>query len=477
MKKLLFILVVAASLFGQTTSVGNTVNIGNAGPVAKDSTLTGGAAKAITRGGAKGSTLATDVTSTPSGVNHQGLDVIFYDGAGSILGLASNPIRVDPTGTTTQPVSIVNWPGTQQVSATSLPLPTGAAQEHITANSPDACRLSDGASFYKPTTPADTQPVSAISLPLPSGAAQDRTTAASPASVRLTDGTTFYKGTTPSDTQPVSVTSLPLPTGAATSANQPALKSDNAGAPGASNEGVLPAVANAAPPARTEGNQAAVSVDLHGNLRVYGHPPDVVGCYMVNGRTPTYSGLTAGAPLFSVRWGDSTHLMVIMRIRINVATTAASTSTSGAAEREAVIARSFTVSDSGGTAVTLTGNNQKMRTSFGTSLISDMRFGGPLTAGTRTLDANPVASALAWLAPNFTGVDIGCGGAAATAAAWACTGGMGPVDLLNATNGQDYPIVLAQNEGLIIRIGKDAQPTGFTQQTYVNMSWCEVNAY
>ncbi|HZU30790.1 MAG TPA: hypothetical protein VFB79_06720, partial [Candidatus Angelobacter sp.] len=71
MKKLLFILVFAASLFGQTTSVGNTVNIGNAGPVAKDSTLTGGAAKAIARGGAKGSTLATDVTSTPSGANHQ----------------------------------------------------------------------------------------------------------------------------------------------------------------------------------------------------------------------------------------------------------------------------------------------------------------------------------------------------------------------------------------------------------------------
>src|SRR3972149_11143483 len=35
-----------------------------------------------------------------------------------VLGTAANPVRVDPTGTTTQPVSAV-----------SLPLPTGAATE------------------------------------------------------------------------------------------------------------------------------------------------------------------------------------------------------------------------------------------------------------------------------------------------------------------------------------------------------------
>lgn len=112
------------------------------------------------------------------------------------LGDAANPVRTDPTGTTTQPVS---GPLTDAqlratavpVSAASLPLPTGAAtettlagiktgtdkipaspsQEHVTAASPHAARLSDGTAFYKATTPADTQPVSAASLPLPSGAA------------------------------------------------------------------------------------------------------------------------------------------------------------------------------------------------------------------------------------------------------------------------------------------------------------------
>lgn len=42
--------------------------------------------------------------------------------------------------------------------------------------------------------------------------------ATNPLPARLTDGTSFYKGTTPADTQPVSAASLPLPTGAATEA-------------------------------------------------------------------------------------------------------------------------------------------------------------------------------------------------------------------------------------------------------------------
>lgn len=256
-------------------------------------------------------------------------------------------------------------------------------------------------------------------------------------------------------------------------------KTNNNAAPGTTNLGTLPAVANATVQSFTEGNQTALSMDLAGNLRVYGHPPNVLGAYMVNGRTPTYAGQAAGAPLFSFRWTSSTALAVIQRVRINVATTVTSTTTSGAAERELIVARSFTVSDTGGTAITLTGNNQKMRTSQATSLVGDMRAGGPLTAGTRTLDANPVSSVLSWLGLNFTGLDIGSGGASISTitSGWTGLGGIGMIPLLDAVTGQDYPLVLAQNEGFIIRIGKDAQPSGFTQQTYFNITWCEVNAY
>lgn len=52
---------------------------------ALDSTLTGGSAKAIARGGAKGTTTAADVTSTASGANHQGADVCLYDAAGNLI--------------------------------------------------------------------------------------------------------------------------------------------------------------------------------------------------------------------------------------------------------------------------------------------------------------------------------------------------------------------------------------------------------
>jgi hypothetical protein len=79
------------------------------------------------------------------------------------------------------------------ISAASLPLPTGAATEatlatraadRTTAASPFATRLSDGAAFYKATTPTDTQPISAVSLPLPTGAATETTL-----STRLADAT------------------------------------------------------------------------------------------------------------------------------------------------------------------------------------------------------------------------------------------------------------------------------------------------
>lgn len=91
-----------------TTTVSGTVtaNVGTTGGLALDATLTGGAAKTVVRGGQKGTTNANaDITHTASGLNHEAMDVALYDGAGNQLGTSGNPVRVDPTGTTTQPVS------------------------------------------------------------------------------------------------------------------------------------------------------------------------------------------------------------------------------------------------------------------------------------------------------------------------------------------------------------------------------------
>jgi hypothetical protein len=101
-----------------------------------------------------------------------------------LLGVTAHPVRTDPTGTTTQPIS-----------AASLPLPTGAA-----------------------TAALQTQPgvdIGDVTINNASGAA----------AVNIQDGgnSITVDGTFWQATQPVSAASLPLPTGASTAAKQPAL--------------------------------------------------------------------------------------------------------------------------------------------------------------------------------------------------------------------------------------------------------------
>jgi hypothetical protein len=76
---------------GVTQPVSGTVtaNIGTTNGLALDATLTGGTQKAITRGGAKGSTTAADITSTAEGADHQAADVQIYHG-----GVAVNPTQI-----------------------------------------------------------------------------------------------------------------------------------------------------------------------------------------------------------------------------------------------------------------------------------------------------------------------------------------------------------------------------------------------
>lgn len=242
--------------------------------------------------------------------------------------------------------------------------------------------------------------------------------------------------------------------------------------------GVFPVTANALAQSLKENSLGSLSSDLLGSLRTCNQPFVALGQYTVNGRTGTYAGLNAGDPLIAFRWGSNAALAIILRVSINVVTTQVFSAT-GVIERELIIARSWTASDTGGTAVTLTGNNQKRRTSQGTSLVTDFRF-GPTTAGTRTLDAAPLASVVSFIPIGATGVDIGNASVLSTSTLGTTSvliGGTGMVDLLNATNGQEYPIVLAQNEGFVIRIGKDAMPAGGQQQTYAQITWAEVTSF
>jgi hypothetical protein len=335
-------------------------------------------------------------------------------------GTSTNPVRTDPTGTTTQPVSgtvgVNNFPATQPVSGT------------VTGNQGTA------------------------------------NTAANAWPGKVTDGTN---------------------TAAVKAASTAAVAADPALVVAVSPNNTLTVVNGAAFQltniANTTGSTAATAamqglvVSLSPNSPLVGLKPfTALGFYAVSGDTGTYSGLAANTPLFSFRWGDATRFGIILKVEVVVFTSVAA-STAGITERQLIVARSFTASDTGGTALTPTLNNQKRRTSFGTSLATDIRIGNPITAGTRTLDANPMSRALGWSALNHTGPIIGAQGAAASAAAWA-TAGSEPIKLLDATNGQDHPIVLAQNEGIIVRIGV-VMPTGATQETWVNVVWGEAASY
>lgn len=275
-----------------------------------------------------------------------------------------------------------------------------------------------------------------------------------PAFVRLSDGAATLVGSK------TSASSLPV----VIASDQAAVsmqggKTNNNAAPGATNLGVIAALANAGIQAWTEGNQVLCSVDLGGALRVTNRPMVVLGGYRVQAMTGIYTALAAGAILLSARWGDATRLCLPLRVRVFMNTTTAATA-AGMHDRDLVIVRGFTASDTGQTAITLTGNNQKMRTSQGASLFTDMRIAGTaaIAAGTGTADAQA----------------IGLTGKQGTA-----TEPIGltlpPEDLYVCNAEQAYPIVLVQNEGFRVRI-PTAQPATVAQRTSIRVEWIELAA-
>ena len=199
-------------------------------------------------------------------------------------------------------------------------------------------------------------------------------------------------------------------------------------------------------------------------LRVTNRPIEALGFYSIGVATSTYGGLLANDPIFSMRWGTANRFFILLRFNIHVIVTTTA-STPGVVDRRLVVARNFTASDSGQTAVTLTGNSFKLRTSYPSTLITDMRVsgGGAITAGTRTLDAN------------------GIGLVQAEMGTTALTAGLeerviDPYDLFNAVTASQPPLVLQQNEGLIVDM-PTAEPASASLISVFNMVWAEANNY
>lgn len=167
--------------------------------------------------------------------------------------------------------------------------------------------------------------------------------------------------------------------------------------------------------------------------------------------------LAASAAVFSFR-NISANPILVRRLGVGFITTTGFT-VAQAVELGLMMARAFTVSDSLGTAIALTGNNAKHRTSLATPTSLDCRIAAAaaLTAGTRTLDANNIGLQAGW-----------AGAAGATIAP-------SQDNLLQHATG-DYPLVLAQNEGLIVQ-SLLAMGAGGVGKFYLNMEFAEATAY
>lgn len=212
-----------------------------------------------------------------------------------------------------------------------------------------------------------------------------------------------------------------------------------------------------------QGNGGTVA-DVDGTnfraLRTVRRPMDygALGSYAIAGRTGTMAaGLAANAPVFSFRWGDATRLCAVTSIHCSGGGSIVAFA-AGFTNLEVVVARSFTASDTGGTALTPTANAQKLRTSMGTSLVTDVRVASTatLTAGTRTLDAQPLGSVTSSVT------------ATAGTPLWS------PIHLYELNENDGQPLILAQNEGFIIRA---TVPATGTWTASFDVTWMELAAY
>jgi hypothetical protein len=146
------------------------------------------------------------------------------------------------------------------------------------------------------------------------------------------------------------------------------------------------------------------------------------------------AGLSAASPIFSFRWAQPSYFAVIRGLRMS-AFVGSTGFAAGVGNLQGFVARSFTASDTGGTPWTLTGNNMKNKTAFATTGVADIRASATatLTAGTRTLDTQPFC-AIGFGVPTTANVQLFISDY-----------------IVSPLGGNTWPIVLANNEGVVIQ--------------------------
>lgn len=174
------------------------------------------------------------------------------------------------------------------------------------------------------------------------------------------------------------------------------------------------------------------------------------------------AGMAANGELFQFRWTADSNLAAIYEISVN-GMRASTAFAVGAIDIKATVARGYTASGSGGTALTLTGDEAAMRTNMSTSVVGDARVSttAALTNGTRTLDTQDLGQ----ITTHSSG---GVGSA---------TPIIGSIYLPTTTlfkanlSSNEYPLILADDEGFVVRA---TVPATGVWNLGIRVKWAEV---
>jgi hypothetical protein len=214
------------------------------------------------------------------------------------------------------------------------------------------------------------------------------------------------------------------------------------------------------------GTVVEVDGTTHRSLRIASRPAEALGHYRVAVVTGTIAAaLASNAQVFQFKWTDATKLAMITYVRVRFKTLGvftAATNTDFGVNMNVV--RSY-AAGGGGTALTLTGNSAKMRTSMATSLAAiNVSTTAALTLAT-TLDPHPIAQS------------IGHPNRRTPATAIEEPLDTPPVLEYDSNMGDgEHPLLLAQNEGFVIanRIVWPAAGTGIFQ---IACNWMELASF
>lgn len=196
----------------------------------------------------------------------------------------------------------------------------------------------------------------------------------------------------------------------------------------------------------------------YGSLGMY-RAADVSGTMAVS--------LGANSEIVQWRWTDGTNLGLVYKVALSAGGNVAATTAVLLAFRMSP-ARAWTVAGSGGTRITLTTDNAKLRKSMGSSLVNDMGVAttAALTAGTKTFDATDIGA-----------VAFAVGTGATTVALDLAILRQADGILFDAEAEGKHPLVCVANEGFAVRTDANAWPAGLTWHFAANVLWAEAAAF